>query len=173
MDWSEVALLVTGAALSHIGAFVQARLDRRARQEEQEDTSRQTRRGRVEEQTRAALLEIVVQLQRLSTTAEKRADDIDVQVADMVVVLRRQSIQVGDADLRARIELARECLEWSEVIADSHLGAGIVYLTRYIAGDLEPAIGAYLRDETVPGRSQNMAECEAVLRDEWSRGQHC
>jgi hypothetical protein len=162
MVWSEVALLGVGAALGQAAAIIQRRGDRKSR-----------RQDSTEEQTRASLLVIAARLQDLSMAAERRDDDLGAQVQQTVDVLRRQALLVAHAELRARIGLAKDCLEWNTTITGSYLGAGIVYLTRYIVGDLEPAIGAYLRHEAIPPRTARLDDCEAVLHEEWATGEHC
>lgn len=162
MVWSEAALLGVGAVLGQTAAIAQRRGDRKSR-----------RRDSAEEQTRASLLVIAERLQDLSVTAERRDDDLGAQVRRTVDVLRRQGLLVDHPGLRARIGLAKDCLEWNKAISASYLGAGIVYVTRYIVGDLEPAIGAYLRHEPIPARSARMDDCEAVLHAEWATGEHC
>jgi hypothetical protein len=149
MVWSELALLGAGAVVGQAGSLIQRRADRKDRREELAEAGRTARESRAENQTRAALLEIAVRLQDLSAAAEQRADNLEDQVAATIHVLRRQGLLVADADLRERVGLARDCLEWRNAIANSPLGAGIVYLTRYIVGDLEPAIGAYVRHEPI------------------------
>jgi predicted membrane-bound mannosyltransferase len=162
MVWADIALVGVGAAAGVGASALQRRSERRA-----------ARRDRTDDQTRAALIEVAAAMQSLSVAAEQRDDDLDEQVAAAINVLRRQSLLVADPALRARVELARTCLEWNKAITASELGAGIVYITRYICGDLEPAIGAYLRHEPVPLRSERMNDCERVLDDAWATGEFC
>ncbi len=118
------------------------------------------------------MLEVAEHLQEFSASAEGPGNVLSGEIEGLVRVLRRQGLLVADAELRARIELAKDCLEWRDAIQDK-MGAGIVYLTRYIVGDLEPAIGAYLRDEPLPSRSERMNECEHALKATWESGEHC
>lgn len=173
MVWRELALLGAGALVGQAGSLAQRRADRKDRREETAEADRAAIESRTEDQTLAALLEIAVRLQDLSAAAEQRSDELEERVADTIRVLRRQGLLVADTDLRARIDLARDCLEWRAAIAVSRLGAGIVYLTRYIVGDLVPAIGAYVRHEPIPTRSERMDDCEDVLLAEWATGEHC
>lgn len=173
MVWDELALLGAGALVGQAGSLIQRRADRQDRRRELAEASRAADKSRAEDQTRAAVLEIAARLQDLSAAAERKGDDLEDQIAVTIHVLRRQSMMVADADLRERVNLARDCLEWRNAIANSVLGAGIVYLTRYIVGDLEPAIGAYIRHETVPSRTELMTACEEALQAEWATDEHC
>ncbi len=172
MVWSELALLGAGAVIGQASSLVQRRADRKDRREDSAQAQGAAREGRAEAQTRAAVLEVAEHLQGFSASAEGPGNVLSGEIEGLVRVLRRQGLLVADAELRARIELAKDCFEWRDAIQDK-MGAGIVYLTRYIVGDLEPAIGAYLRDEPLPSRSERMNDCEHALKATWESGEHC
>lgn len=172
MVWSELALLGAGAALTQGATVLQRRADRKDAREQRALADAATRTGQTEEQTRAALLAVAEHVLMLAAVAEHEPDQLDALFPEAVRVLRRQGLLVAHDDLRARVDLARECLEWPQAITNSPLGAGANYLTRYIVGDLEPAIGAYLRHEPVPPRSERMDDCEEALREAYSQP-HC
>lgn len=169
MVWSELALLGAGAALAQGATVLQRRADRKDAREQRALTDTAVRNGQAEEQTRAALLAVAEELLLLASVAERQPDRLEVLFPDAARVLRRQALLVAHDDLRARINLARECLEWPAAILNSRLGAGDKYLARYIVGDLEPAIGAYLRHEPVPPRSERMDDCEEALREAYGQ----
>lgn len=173
MVWSEVALLGAGALVGQAGSLVQRRADRRDRRTERLEVERSRREDLAEAQTRVALLEIAGRLHDISVMAQQRTGDIEGEAERVAQTLRRQGLLVAHDDLRARIDLARQCFEWPDAIAESRLSAGIVYLTQYIVGDLEPAIGAYLRQEPVPPQSEVMRECEAALHHAYETGEFC
>lgn len=173
MVWSELALLGAGALVGQAGSLVQRRADRQDRREERQRAELNAREDRAEAQTRAAVLEVAYRLQEFSILASGRngnASEADVE--GMIGVFRQQGLLVADPDLRGRIELAKDCLEWRDAL-DDKLGAGIDYLTSYICSDLEPAIGAYLRGEPIPARSHAMDNCEAALLATWQSDGYC
>ncbi len=77
------------------------------------------RAGEAEAQTRAAVLQVAERLQDFSAAVEGPGNVLsgELEAGDieaMVRALRRQGLLVADAELRARIELVKDCLEWRE-----------------------------------------------------------
>ncbi len=69
------------------------------------------------------MLQVAERLQDFSAAVEGPGNVIsgEIEAGDieaMVRVLRRQGLLVADAELRPRIELAKDCLEWREAIQD-------------------------------------------------------
>jgi hypothetical protein len=162
--WDSVALLGVGAAVGVLGKVVADAITLRSsdKQAERDKRNQQTRRA---VEASLELLQKLYDAQRLATGTN---DPRDAAIAG----LRRNAILVNVPELRDRLQVAREALEWPEAIYD-HMQAGMNYLIRYLHDELTAACGAYLRGEEIPPQSEQFKSVQDALEVAHKRQEQC
>lgn len=160
-------MLVAGAVIGSGGTIVTTTFTQRT-------STKQAAKNKREDQTRAALQSSVASLQQLYD-AQQRGSVPPELLEAAVIQLRKDALLVHVDELRKRLEVARQALEWPDGIYYNGplKGTGLHYLIRYLYDEVSVAAGAYLRLEPVPTETMQFVGVRDSLAAAYARPEQC